>query len=116
MKCVQTGVGEVPVYGEFPSWVITIPQLTTVGLKIPPAGLNGSEASGRGATGLHMSKLSTTEAFDLGVVPTGPCLRTESQVLIREWSISRRLPLGIWLSGDWAHLVSHPAGQHEHLL
>ena len=49
-----------------------------------------------------MSELSAAKALDPGEVPTGPCLRTESPVLIREQSIALRLSWGIGLSGDSA--------------
>ena len=88
MKCVWTGVGEVEGKARFRSW----------------------------EAGLHVTKFSTTEALDPLVVPAGTCLMTESAILVRERAIHRRSTLGIWLSGDRAHLISHVTRQCEHLL
>ena len=57
-----------------------------------------------------MSELAAAETLDLGVVPTGPCLGAEPLVLISERSVSLWLSRGIPLSGNRAHLMSHPAG------
>ena len=63
-----------------------------------------------------MPKLAAAKALDLGVVPTGPYLGAEPPVLVSEWSVSLCLSRSIRLSGNWAHLISHSAGQCEHLL
>ena len=57
-----------------------------------------------------MSELATAKALDLGVVPTGPCLGAEPPVLVSERSVSLWLSRSIRLSGNRAHLVSHPVG------
>ena len=62
-----------------------------------------------------MSELAAAETLDLGIVSTGPCLRTEPPVLISERSVSLWLSRVICLSGNRTHLISHPAGQCEHL-
>ena len=55
-----------------------------------------------------MSELAAAKALDLGIVPTGPCLGAEPMVLVSERSLW--LSRSIRLSGNRAHLVSHPAG------
>ena len=57
-----------------------------------------------------MSELAAAETLDLGVVPTGPCMRAEPPVMISELSVSLWLSGSIRLSGDRAHLISHLAG------
>ena len=57
-----------------------------------------------------MSELAAAEAPDLGIVPTSPWLGAEPPVLVSERSVSLWLSRSIRLSGDRAHLVSHPAG------
>ena len=48
MESVQTGVGEVPVYGEFPDWLPPSRCWRLSDWRYHPAGLDGREVSGRG--------------------------------------------------------------------
>ena len=88
--------------------VIAIPLLTIIGLELPTHRFVRQGRVRLWTSCPHVSKLITTEALDSGIVPTGPCLRAEPTILIRERSISWRWSVAICLSGNWAHLVSHP--------
>ena len=63
-----------------------------------------------------MSELATAKTLDLGIVPTGTCLRVKPPILGSKRSVPLWFSGSIHPSGYRAHLIPHLASQREHLL